>query len=215
MFETAILSIVSLPLLLTSAELTIPIVYQEVFEPPGDDRPDNTRAGGSRTDLACNPNEPPIQALLPISQYALTLQARPEIFVQLTGTSAKSAVLVFEDQQADYYERVVVSIPEGESFVNWSLPDKAAPLVVGKNYRWSVSLICDQFLRPNDPVLSGWVQRTEADNLPMDLDREARAQALAAEGYWYDLLSWFNQQEDDQLQTFWHQYQISSFGNGD
>ncbi|MEM7065356.1 MAG: DUF928 domain-containing protein [Cyanobacteria bacterium P01_B01_bin.77] len=208
MFETALLSIV--PLLLASTEIITPIIYEEVFEPPGDDRPDNTRAGGSRNDLACNADEPPIQALLPVSQYALTRQARPEIFVQLTDTSANSAVLVFEDRQADYYERVVVSIPEGESFVNWSLPDSAAALVVGKNYRWSVSLICDQFLRPNDPVLSGWVQRTEADNLLLNLDGEAYAQALAAEGYWYDLLSWFHQQKDGQLETFWQQYQVSA-----
>lgn len=205
MFETAILPVVSM--LLASTEIITPIVYKDVFEPPGDDRPDNTRAGGSRTDLACNADEPPIQALLPVSQYALTLQARPEIFVQLAGTSARSAVLVFEDQQAEHYERVVIAIPEGESFVNWSLPDSAAPLVIGKNYRWSVSLICDQFLRPNDPVLIGWVQRTEANNLPMDLNGEARAQAFAAEGYWYDLLSWFHQQEDGQLEVFWQQYQ--------
>ncbi|NEQ48960.1 MAG: DUF928 domain-containing protein [Leptolyngbya sp. SIO3F4] len=205
MFETVLLPVVSM--LLASTELITPIVYKDVFEPPGDTRPDNTRAGGSRTDLACNANEPSIQALLPVNQYALTLQARPEIFVQLAGTSARSAVLIFEDPQADYYERVVVTIPEGESFVNWSLPNSAAPLVVGKNYRWSVSLICDQFSRPNDPVLSGWVQRTEADNLPMDLDEESLAQAFAAEGYWYDLLSWFHQQGDNQLQAFWQQYQ--------
>lgn len=206
MFETAILSIVSLPLRLASTELTTPIVYKEVFEPPGDDKPDNTQVGGSRTDLACNADEPPIQALLPISQYALTLQARPEVFIQLAGTSAQAAVLVFENQQTDYYERVVVPIPAEESMVSWSLPDSAAPLAIGKNYRWSASLICDEFLRPNDPVLSGWVQRTEADRLPIVLNEEARAQTLAAEGYWYDLLSWLNQQENDQLETFWQQY---------
>ena len=205
MIKTVILSGVFL--LIASNEFIPPIVYEEVFDPPGDDRPDDTQAGGSRTDLACHANESPIQALLPISQYALTLQARPEIFIDVADTSATSAVLVFEDQQADYYERVVVQIPEGESFVNWSLPDTAAPLVVGKNYRWSVSLICDQFSRPHDPVLSGWVQRTKPDHVPMALEGEAQAQVLANNGYWYDLLSWFHQQGDDQLQIFWQQYQ--------
>ena len=199
------------------------IVFQSTFEPPGDAQPDETRAGGSRTTDRCHPEDPPIQVLRPVDRYGLTLEERPEIFVQLQGSSAQDVVLTFQDGVGNHYQRAVIPVPEDAGLVSFRLPPDTSPLMVGKNYQWTVSIMCDRFLSPHDPVFTGWVQRTDRGG-PLtemaDAPIQAQAEYLAAEGYWYDLLSLLSQypiendaeqtRSNHSVQSFWDYYYLTN-----
>ncbi|MGF1478514.1 MAG: DUF928 domain-containing protein [Cyanophyceae cyanobacterium] len=180
------------------------IVFEENFEPPGDGQPKDTEVGGSRDDLSCAPDEPAIRALMPQRNYALSLATHPAIFLDLPQTSAQQVVLSFRDETGEYYERVFLPI-ERDGIVSFSFPNDKPPLVVGKNYQWTIGIVCQEYLKPGDPALSGWVQRVERTaSIEAQLGgmtAQEQAQWYGERGYWYDMLSVLFQNE--QLGAEW------------
>lgn len=168
------------------------LVFQATFEPPGDAQPEETRAGGSRRMDRCQPDEPPIQVLSPEGNYGLTQAERPELFIQLQGTSAAQIVLTFQDETGSEYQRSTIPVTDEVELMSLRLASDTLPLTVGRNYQWTISVMCDRFLGPRDPIFTGWVQRTERIRLLTDTPDDSpqnQAEQLADSGYWYDLLS--------------------------
>ena len=168
------------------------IVFQETFSPPGDDQPDDSSGAGSRDGLKCNQDQQPIRPIMPRRNYGLTLKERPSIFIYLPNTSARQMVLTFQDQTGNFYERAFLPIPARVGIVSITLPDDKLPLTVGKNYQWSLAIICGETIQPDDPVFKGWVQRV-ARSLEIDRELESKstieqAAWYGAKGYWYDML---------------------------
>ncbi len=76
-----------------------------------------------------------------------------------------------------------------------SLPSHATlpPLMVGKDYRWSVGLICSASDRSRDITVEGWVQRVA---LKADLTKQLatakpsdRVRLYASNGIWFDTVT--------------------------
>ena len=166
------------------------IVFLDGFEPPGDDKPKDTGAGGSRDGLRCNPEEQPIRALMPQGNFGLTSKPQPAIYLYLPQTSARQVVLAFQDEAGTEYDRAFLPIKANNNIASFTLPKNKLTLKTGKNYQWKISVICGEHLKPGDPTFSGWVQRvesTEADRyLTNNINNNIRF--LAEQGYWYDLL---------------------------
>jgi hypothetical protein len=127
------------------------------FEPPGDDRPQSTGVGGSRDDFACAPGEEPIQALTPTK--VSTSEPHPTILLDLPETMAQEALLSFRGITVDYTQRVFLPLPDQPQVVGLTLPQNAPPLVVGEEYQWSLAIVCEDFLKPSDPLFRGWMER--------------------------------------------------------
>jgi hypothetical protein len=168
------------------------MIFQENFDPPGDGKPKDTVGAGSRDNLKCSQDEQPIRSLMPKQNYGLTLQEHPTIFVYLPNTSAKQVVLTFQDEAGNYSERVFLAIASRSGIANFKLPDKQPPLAVGKNYQWSLAIVCGETLQPSDPVFRGWVQRVaRTAELERQLQQKSvieQMQWYSKNGYWYDWL---------------------------
>ena len=168
------------------------IIFKEDFDPPGNGGPKDSTGAGSRGGQKCSQNEQQIRALMPKRNYGLTLEERPSIFVDLPKTSAKQVVLAFQDETGKFYQRAVLPITTNARIVDFSLPVEKQALVVGKNYQWSLVVVCGQSVQPDDPMLRGWVQRVARTP---QLERELRQKSVIEQamwygesGYWYDIL---------------------------
>ena len=179
---------------LENRSTTLPesIIFQENFEPPGNGEPENTSGAGSRDGLRCSPDEQPIRPLMPKRNYGLTLQEHPPIFIYLPKTSAQQVVLVFRDETGESYERAFLPINARTGIVNFTLPNEKPPLEVGKNYQWSLAIVCGETVQPEDPTFKGWVQRVaQTPEVESELRQKSAIEQAAwygANGYWYDML---------------------------
>ena len=195
------LCLISLPLLSVKAESEQSnkkdsdseekIVFLDDFEPPGDDKPKDTGAGGSRDGSRCNSKEQPIRALMPQGNYGLTSKARPNIYLYLSQTSARQVVLAFQDEAGTEYARAFLPIEADNNIASFALPQDKMPLKAGKNYQWKISVICGEYPKPGDPTFTGWVQRVEPTDTQKQLGfnvTEEQMRFLGEHGYWYDLL---------------------------
>lgn len=169
---------------------TLPIAFNNNFEPPGDDAPDSTVGAGSRTNSACPGDEGNLRSHMPERNYGLTTKDQPGIYVQLSNTTAQQVVLAFRNEANTYYERAFLPLPDidsqAETLIRFALPDQAPPLAVGENYHWTLVLVCGETVQPDDPILTGWVQRTAT--FPSRPIKHGAVEWLAQNGYWYDLL---------------------------
>jgi Domain of Unknown Function (DUF928) len=170
-----------------------PIVFQEHFEPPGDGEPESTVGAGSRDSLSCSKEELPIHVLMPERNYGLTLQERPQISIYLPETSAQQVLLSFQEESGENYQRVFLPISRERGITSFALPDSAKALTAGKNYQWSLSIVCGEAPEPDNPVFRGWVQRVETTpEFERELSQKSpieQANWYGERGYWYDMLA--------------------------
>lgn len=167
------------------------IVFVDDFEPPGDDKPKDTGAGGSRDGLRCSATQPPIQALMPSGNFGLTYSPQPNIYLYLPQTNAKQVVLAIQDEAGTQYARAFLPIETNSDIASFSLPEDKISLRSGKNYQWKISVICGEHLKPGDPTFTGWLQKVEPTDtqkqLTVNPDKE-QIRSLGERGYWYDML---------------------------
>lgn len=177
------------------------IVFQDSFIPPGEPEPKDTKGSGSRDDGKCSPSEQKIKPLMPKRNYGLTLQKLPPVSVRLPKTKARQVMLSFRDEAGEYYQRAFLPIT-ANGIVNFSLPEDKPALKVGKNYQWSLVVVCGDTVQPDDPTFMGWVQRVERT---AQIDREligksaiALAKWYAQKGYWYEMVAEIQQARKNQ-----------------
>ncbi len=164
-----------------------------LFEPPSDERVDNSRGGASRpTEVKCLHDETygyPLTALIPQSGVGLTVASHPTLLVYVPATTATWAHLTLRD--ADYHGlyQSLVEIPETGGVFSLPLPVDSPELEVGKTYHWSLALLC-QPTQTDMPITGGQIRRVE-------LSMEAAApQSLLSQavthgrsGVWHDMLA--------------------------
>ncbi|AFY58692.1 protein of unknown function (DUF928) [Rivularia sp. PCC 7116] len=168
------------------------IVFQDSLEPPGEPEPKDTKGSGSRDPKKCSMQEQGIKPLMPPERnYGLTLQKLPSIFVRLPKTKAKRVMLSIQDTAGKYYQRAFLPITE-HGIVSFNLPEDKPSLTIGKNYKWSLVIVCGDTVQPDDPTFMGWVQRVEKTS---QIDKELigksaveKAKWYGKKGYWYDML---------------------------
>lgn len=171
---------------------SIPAIAAKVtFRPPGDRAPKTSSGAASRNVSACgltNLTGAAVTPLLPTTNIGLTKVERPTIFVYVPQTNAKS-IFSIEDEDSNHVYQSSVSLPQESGVVSLKLPDSAPELKVGKNYKWSLVMICTTDLEPDSPFVSGWVRRVKAPILK-DSDPTIESVSLLAQtGIWYDTLS--------------------------
>jgi hypothetical protein len=133
-------------------------IYQ-AFDPPGSGAPPETHGAGSRDGQRCLNQEQPVRSLMPIER-GVTFSDRPAIAIALPEKSPiRQAVLTFRDEQEQIHAQITLPVTAKQGIARLQLPASAAPLAIGKAYRWSVVMICGETVQPDDPILSGWLQR--------------------------------------------------------
>jgi hypothetical protein len=84
--------------------------------------------------------------------------------------------------------------PQKAGIVRLEMPKNLPELVSGRDYRWSVTVICNANQRSNDTFAQGWIKRvpgTQAleQQLAGATTPRDRASVYAKAGLWYDALN--------------------------
>ncbi|NJM97740.1 MAG: DUF928 domain-containing protein [Phormidesmis sp. RL_2_1] len=161
------------------------------FRPPRSGQPLTTGNGSSRDGLRCNAAEPSMQPLLPADKYGWSLEARPEIFVDISETSATQALLIMRGENDTDYLLARLPITNTNGIVGFRLPDHVPALIPNQTYQWSLSFICGDYFTLNDPTITGWVRHIEkspeSEQVLNTRSAQEQAEWLSENGYWYDL----------------------------
>lgn len=180
---------------------------ETAFVPPKDSAPSATATSATRDPQRCQAKEPRFHAVVPPGGYGLTLKRRPVITLELSKTSAKRVAFVVQDESGKLHGSAFLPLSQSSEqplseavrpsagasqWVGFQLPDSIPPLEANQPYRWSLVVVCGESLQPDDPTFMGWVEYRETT---LDIDRalrtdsqDERAEWLAQNGYWYDLV---------------------------
>ncbi len=167
------------------------IAAKVTFRPPGDRAPKTSSGAASRDASACIANQTgaAVTPLLPTTNIGLTMAERPTVFVYVPQTNAKKAFFSIQDEESNHIYESSVSLLQKPGVVEVKLPEDAPGLKIGKNYKWSLVMICTADLEPDSPFVSAWVRRVKAHPVNnWDATLES-ASLLAQIGIWYDTLS--------------------------
>jgi hypothetical protein len=153
-------------------------------------------SGGSRSpDTACltTPNQP-VVALMPKNNLGLTVSAHPTLWFSLPAISpdrtlefglyGPSGELLYTTTFGATNKAEVVSLP---------LPETSSPLAIDQDYKWYLSVVCNQESRAEDLMVNGWIRRIQPDNAIHEQLATATAQErpaiYEASALWYDALT--------------------------
>lgn len=169
------------------------------FEPPpGQDAPEKTAGGGTRGGncpavVGAATETTPLTLLLPESGLGLTVNDRPTFMAYVPPSKAAEVEFTIRDDKEEYAYRTNVAVDGNGGVVSISLPENLPPLEAGKDYMWSVAMICAPSDRMQDVVARGFIRRVEADsNLTSQLanmDPLSQADAYGKQGIWFENLN--------------------------
>jgi len=201
------------------------------FEPPGDETLKNSQGGATRDSGYCPIDSSTdsvnsarsVVPLMPKNRAdGLTVSDRPTFFIYVPSGSAEQIFFTLKDQNEDYYYQKTVSVPESASIVSVQLPEDAPPLDVGKNYQWTFVVACQMPVRPDSPIVTGWVTRVTPDSVGLNLNSTRHrvnatpslemAQLYGSAGVWFDALTTLallRDQEPENYTAVWKEFLAS------
>jgi Domain of Unknown Function (DUF928) len=194
------------PASLSSKEQALTLIEplpRVTFEPPDEDQPSHTVGGASRdggflclSDNVAEQNQNLSSNFLPIipqNNHGLTTAERPTFYANVPETNAQKVFFSLRDQDNQTLYQNELSIPQTGGVISFSLPETAPSLEIGKNYQWSIVLMCNKTMRPDSPRITSWVKRVEP--LPMTVNQPQNQTGIelaifyAKNGIWYDSLN--------------------------
>ena len=148
----------------------------------------------------CLLEEDSLVALLPKTNLGFTTTEYPRFFWYMPKTTASSAEFSLHEvgenrANLSLIYRTTFKITGETGIVSLTLPsDVTIPkLLVNKDYRWSVSIICNPDYRQNDVEVNGWVRRipptADLKGLLELTNSSERARVYAEQGIWFDRLN--------------------------
>ena len=170
--------------------------------PPTIGAPEGSERGAGSRGPACKRYEKVI-ALVPLTKtiqpirWGLTTKAHPTIWLYAPqGLAANTPLeLVLQDEAGQNRSRAVFQTSETSvGIFSLSLPATAAPLQVGKIYRWSVSIYCNPDAIDIPVIVQGALQRVTLSSklqnqLAVTQSVLEQANLYARNGVWYDALA--------------------------
>ena len=166
------------------------------FNPPDSGLPDNTTGGASRDSNLCRRQQTATQAsnitlLAPSSFVGLTVSEHPIFLLHADQTLAKQLFINLQDEQGEVLYQGFQDLPVGTGLFRVELPEDTPYLEVEQTYRLSVVAVCESALRPEDPVMTAYVEKISLPELAASSSQSSsftEAVAYANFGVWYDTL---------------------------
>lgn len=167
--------------------------------PSSEGRPGGRVRGGAKRGL-CQLVETQLTALVPFTQTAptetdvwgFTTQAHPTFlfYVPYSKNSGYPMEFVLQDQNANTIYKKAIALPEKPGIISVSIPTNAAALAVDKQYRWFLTVECDQ-QNPSPPIyVEGVIQRVqlkpEITQKLQTISPLEKFDIYAANGIWFD-----------------------------
>lgn len=165
---------------------------KQYVPPTGRDRPQRTEGSGAR---GCTDSIPvSLNLLTPNDHIAQTVSGRPSFLWYVSKATTAPMVFTLVEPgrtQPIFQEQLKV---DKAGIVKVELPRQIPELSVGKEYRWTVALVCNQ-KRPSENIYArAWIERISiSGELTQKLaaassDRD-RALVYARSGIWQDALA--------------------------
>ena len=162
--------------------------------PQGFQRLQRTEGGGSRgCSEATNPVS--LNLLVPSDHVATTVSGHPTFLWHISGSL--QAPVRFTLVEQDISQRPILKTQvqvKSPGIVKLQLPPNTPDLAIGKQYRWTVSLVCNE-KRPSSNILAQAVieRVAQTSTLKRDLaattDERIHARIYAQSGIWYDAIA--------------------------
>lgn len=157
--------------------------------PPGRHRVQRTEGVGSR---GCTQSTSiTLHLLVPSDHIAQTVSTHPTFLWYVSKTSTPMRFTLVEPRVSKPIVDRYVQVKKA-GIVKLEMPSDAPALEVGKEYRWTVSAICNPY-RPSENVYArAWIVRVQK---PIELEQKLatlsteRAQIYAQSGIWYDAIA--------------------------
>ncbi len=137
------------------------------YRPPaGIGAPQRVEGGGTRGSDRCLAGKA-LTALVPSNRFGATVAAYPTFFVYMPAVSPQNPSLpvefILEDADENELYKATFQTTGRPGIVTLSLPTGAglSPLQVGRDYKWSFSIICQPGESTENIEVGGWVRRVE------------------------------------------------------
>jgi hypothetical protein len=166
-------------------------IAQSGYVPPERPKPQRTQGGGSRGCLNTQPVN--LQLLAPKDYTGKTVSAYPTLSWYVSAVPAMPLEIALVEEGVA--EPILVKrLPvKNAGIMNFKLPDSSSGLHIGKDYRWTISLVCNPE-RPSQSIYArAWIQRSDT---PKDLDKNLvglsaydKTLAYIKAGIWYDAIA--------------------------
>ena len=156
--------------------------------------PDYRQGGPPSAGYLCDRGKIKLTALVPENQIGRTVSEYPQFFFYLPEADAQLAEFFLQDEKENLIYQTTLKIDNSPGVMSVSIPanKNVSPLQVGKNYRWSISLICDPQDRSTDVFAAGIVRRVELSaDIRSELEKadpRQKAVIYAQTGIWQDAL---------------------------
>lgn len=137
----------------------------QTFKPPKRAAPPPSAGGSSRGSISissCVKSKKQLTSIMPPNKLGLTLAERPTFFWYVPESSAKIArfMILTDNNEKTFYE-TTVALPNKPGIISFKLPSTAPQLVTGKSYHWYLTVICNTQNLSANPLVDGWVERTQ------------------------------------------------------
>ncbi len=160
------------------------------YRPPtGQVRHQNRKAGGSR---GCNlPSNDTVTLIVPQDHTATTVSAHPIFFWHLSQKlSLPLRFTLLEPGKKPLFTKELKPDP---GIVALKLPENSPPLEIGKTYRWTVTVVCNQKKPSRNLFATAWIKRASSPAFnqlsEVSADTSFCSLEYAKAGIWYDALS--------------------------
>lgn len=182
----------SIPLASLAISLAAPLRAQ--IEPPeGSPAPTATTSGGTRPIQTCLTSIPKVSQRLivlnPSKTIGFTRSDQPTLFVYIPRNEAHALEFSLFDERKRGLYQTTFSIQNQSGLIRVAFPSDAPKLVQGKNYYWTVAVICNIDDRTEDQIIGGWIQHRNLSEDISGLLPIERIELYARQGFWYDAFS--------------------------
>lgn len=163
------------------------------YVPPKRGNPKSTQATGSRGCTQSEQSLPTSLTLLaPNDHDGLTTSGYPTFFWHISAPVPMVFALTERGVVQPLWEQQIQ--PQAAGIMQLEMPKNLPELVPSKEYRWSVTLLCNPERPSANPFIQTWIQRVPAtpaltQQLAAATSDRDRASVYAQAGLWYDTLS--------------------------
>lgn len=179
-------------LLCSQTSESLAINQTNTYTPTDRPKPQRTQGGGSRGCVNSHPVS--LKLLVPQDHTAFTANSHPTFswYVSTVPSMPMEIALVEEGvAQPILVKRLTV---KNSGLLQFKLPQEVSGLEVGKEYRWTVSLVCNPE-RPSQSIYArAWIQRKDVSlnlykNILSKKSSYDKALAYIQAGIWYDAIA--------------------------
>lgn len=168
--------------------------FRVTFEPPTDDRLDDSGGGASRpVDRQCHADEStpiPMAAVMPEDRgTGLTLASHPTVLAYVPPTSAREALFSLKDEAGEIVYQHTLTLTQSDGVASIALPTDAPPLALEETYEWSLGILCEP-VQTDFPIATGKIRRIpQTVELGDRMTPLERAALYGQSGLWYDTVA--------------------------